>query len=257
MKNTKKICFVYKNDIHRGTGLCPFPIEIVYDFLYNHLMNTSTKRQNKQKIAYDFLRAKIVDGEWGPGYRIVIDQVARDLGISTIPIREAIRQLEADGLIEYKPYSGAIVSAINETKYLESLSVLAVLEGFATALSAERMTEGQIQELERINDAMKEAVADFDFEKFGALNRRFHTVIYHHCGNQFLIETVIQIWEQMDRIRRTVFSLVPKRAQESIQEHEHIIQLLREKAPQQEIEKFVREHKLNTVRAFQLYKAGK
>lgn len=220
-------------------------------------MSTPTKRQNKQKIAYEFLRSKIVNGEWGPGYRIVIDQVARDLGISTIPIREAIRQLEADGLIEYKPYSGAIVSGINETKYLESLSVLAVLEGYATALSARWMTEEQIRELERINDAMKAAVEDFDFEKFGVINRQFHTVIYHHCGNQFLTETVIQIWEQMDRIRRTVFSLVPKRAQQSILEHEHIIRLLREKAPQEEIEKFVREHKMNTIRAFLEYKAGK
>jgi len=104
---------------------------------------------------------------------------------------------------------------------------------------------------------MKAAVDDFDFEQFGALNRRFHTVIYHHCGNQFLIETVLQIWKQMDRIRRTVFNLVPKRARESIQEHETIIRMLREKAPEEEIEKFVRKHKLNTMRAFLKYKTGK
>ena len=233
-------------------------VEIIYDFTYNHsIMSTHIKRQNKQQMAYEFLRSKIVSGEWGPGYRIVIDQVARDLGISTIPIREAIRQLEADGFIEYKPYSGAIVSGINETEYLESLSVLAVLEGFATALSARRISEEHIRELERINAVMKAAVDDFDFEQFGALNRRFHTVIYHHCGNQFLIETVLQIWKQMDRIRRSVFNLVPKRAQQSIEEHETIIRMLREKAPQEEIEKFVREHKLNTMRAFLKYKSGK
>ena len=225
--------------------------------MYNWLMDTQEKRQSKQKIAYEYLRAKILDGEWGPGYRIVIDQVARDLGVSTIPVREAIRQLEADGFIEYRPYSGAVVSTINETKYLESLSVLAVLEGYATALSASRMTEEQLQELERINRDMKTALEELDFEKFGAINRHFHTVIYNYCGNQFLIDLVIHIWEQMDRIRRNVFNLVPKRAQQSIREHEHIIDLFREKAPPQEIEHYVREHKLNTARAFLEYKRGK
>ena len=220
-------------------------------------MDTQEKRQSKQKIAYEYLRAKILDGEWGPGYRIVIDQVARDLGVSTIPVREAIRQLEADGLIEYKPYSGAIVSAINETKYLESMAVLAVLEGYATALSAQWISEEQLQELERLNASMKSALAEFDFEQFGVINRHFHTVIYDHCGNRFLADTVIQIWEQMDRIRRTVFSLVPKRAQQSVHEHEQIIRMLREKAPHTEIEAYVRAHKMNTVRAFLEYKMGK
>lgn len=214
-------------------------------------MDTQIKKPNKQQIAYEFIRSKITEGTYGPGFRVVIDQIAKELGTSPIPIREAIRQLEADGLIQYKPYSGAIVSTINEIEYLEILSVLAVMEGYATALSSQMISDEEITEVESVNNAMKDAVAEFDFDKFGDLNRKFHTLIYQCCGNQFLIENVTQTWQRMGRIRRTGFSFVPKRARQSIQEHEYIIQLIKEKAPLQEIEEFVREHKLNTARAFQ------
>jgi len=217
-------------------------------------MKTQPIKANKQKQAYEFLRGKILSGEYGPGYRLVIDQVSKQLGISKIPVREAIRQLEADGLIQYKPYSGAVVSNINEREYLEVISVLAVLEGYATALSSREITEEALEKLRDLNRQMEQSVKEFEFERFGALNRQFHKVIYDCCGNRYLAETTVQMWEQMDRIRRSVFIFVPKRAVESIQEHEHIIRLLQEKAPFQEIEQYVRAHKLNTATAFEQFK---
>jgi DNA-binding GntR family transcriptional regulator len=217
-------------------------------------MKTQPIKANKQKQAYEFLRGKILSGEYGPGYRLVIDQVSKELGISKIPVREAIRQLEADGFIHYKPYSGAVVSAINEREYMEVISVLAVLEGYATAISSREITDETLDKLRELNRQMEESVREFEFEKFGALNREFHKLIYDNCSNRYLAETTIQMWEQMDRIRRSVFIFVPKRALESIKEHEHIIRLMKEKAPFQEIEQFVRAHKLNTATAFEQFK---
>ena len=217
-------------------------------------MKTQPIKANKQKQAYEFLRGKILSGEYGPGYRLVIDQVSKQLGISKIPVREAIRQLEADGLIQYKPYSGAVVSNINEREYLEVISVLAVLEGYATALSSREITEEALEKLRDLNRQMEQSVKEFEFERFGALNRQFHKVIYDCCSNRYLAETTVQMWEQLDRIRRSVFIFVPKRAVESIQEHEHIIRLLKDKAPFHEIEQYVRAHKLNTATAFEHFK---
>lgn len=214
-------------------------------------MSDQIKKPNKQKIAYDFIFSQITAGTYGPGYRIVIDQLAKELGTSPIPVREAIRQLEADGLIEYKPYSGAIVSTINEKEYLEILSVLAVMEGYATALSAQTLTEEDLATLRRINLEMKGAIADLEFERFSVLNREFHTYMYHNCGNQFLLENVTQIWKRLDRIRKTGFSFVPQRSHESVKEHEHILLLIENKAPLHDIETFAREHKLKTAKAFQ------
>lgn len=213
------------------------------------------KNQNrtviKKQLAYDFIRSRIVNGVYGPGHRIVIDQVAKELSLSIIPVREAIRQLEADGFIQYKPYSGAIVSRINEAEYLEALTCLAILEGYATALSSRLMPEEQLLRLEKINDTMNEALYNFDFEKFSELNRDFHTVIYDHCGNTYLTEQIHQAWDKLDRVRSTGFSFVPQRARNSIQEHTMIIGMIRSKAPVAEIEQFVRQHKINTVKAFE------
>jgi DNA-binding GntR family transcriptional regulator len=206
--------------------------------------------KNKTQIAYEYILSRIENGLYGPGYRIVIDQIARELSLSSIPVREAIRQLEAEGWIQYKPYTGAIVSNINEKEYLETLSVLAVLEGYATALSSSNMKEGMIQQLTELNKKMEQALQEFDFERFSELNYEFHALIYKHCGNAYLEEQIKQIWQRMRRIRAYGFTFVPQRAKESIKEHEEIIRLLKEQAPRNEIEGFVRQHKLNTVEAF-------
>ncbi|MEK4176498.1 GntR family transcriptional regulator [Aeribacillus sp. FSL K6-1305] len=208
------------------------------------------KVKNKTQIAYDYILSRIENGTYGPGYRIVIDQIAKELNLSSIPVREAIRQLEAEGLIQYKPYSGAVVSNINEKEYLQTISVLAVLEGYATVLSSNIIKEETIEKLEELNEKMKQSLQDFELEQFSELNYQFHTLIYENCGNNFLEEQIKQIWQRMKRIRTYGFTLVPKRSKESIKEHEEIIRLLREKAPPNQIEEFVRQHKLNTAEAF-------
>jgi DNA-binding GntR family transcriptional regulator len=208
------------------------------------------KVKNKTQIAYEYILSRIENGTYGPGYRIVIDQIARELSLSSIPVREAIRQLEAEGWIQYKPYTGAVVSNINEKEYVETLSVLAVLEGYATALSSSNMKEGTIQQLTTVNEKMEQALHEFDFELFSELNYEFHSLIYEHCGNAYLEEQIKQIWQRMRRIRAYGFTFVPQRAKESIKEHAEIVRLLKEKAPPNEIEHFVRQHKLNTAEAF-------
>jgi DNA-binding GntR family transcriptional regulator len=214
--------------------------------------NTNSNNQSisKTQQAYEFLKNNILEGSYGPGQRIVIDQVARELGLSTIPIREAVRQLESDGLIQYKPYSGAIVSGINETEYIEVLTVLSVLEGYATALSSRNFTSEHIEELHQINKRMEEALQEFDFERFGQLNRQFHTVIYEECGNTFLLEEIRQSQQRLDRVRSSIFTLLPQRTKQSIEEHAAIIQLFEQGASFNEIEETVRNHRINTINAF-------
>ena len=229
---------------------------MIYD---EHMENNQNSNQNlnqntamsKTQYAYEFLRSKILEGEYVPGQRIVIDQLAKELGTSTIPIREAIRNLESDGLIQYKPYSGAIVSGINETEYVEVLSVIAILEGYATRLSSRHITTQNLEELEQLNNQMDEALNNFEFETISQLNRKFHSIIFEKCGNSFLIDQIGQAQQRLDRVRRSIFTIVPQRARQSIEEHAAILKLIKENAPLHEIEDVVRQHRLNTLVAFQ------
>ncbi|MEC1770445.1 GntR family transcriptional regulator [Schinkia azotoformans] len=205
---------------------------------------------SKTQYAYEYISTKILDGVYGPGQRIIIDQIAKELGTSTIPIREAIRNLESDGLIQYKPYSGAIVSAINETEYIEILSVISVLEGYAAALSARKFSSQDIEELQQLNTQMHEALEDFQLDLFNQLNRKFHSIIYEKCENDFLLEEIRQSQQRLDRIRSSIFTLVPGRTRQSIEEHNTIIHLLKEKAPLFQIEEEIRQHRINTIIAF-------
>ena len=213
-------------------------------------MENNNKKLNKKQIAYEHLHRLIVDGTYGSGQRIIIDQTAKELGLSSIPVREAIRQLESEGFIEYKPYSGAVVTSINEDEYIETLSVLSLLEGYATALSSLTMGDKDLENLINLNNDMEKALHNFELELFGELNQRFHTTIFEKCGNSFLIEQIKQSQQRMDRVRKSIFTLVPQRAIESIQEHNKIIQLLNDQAPFEEIESLVRKHRLNTISSF-------
>jgi DNA-binding GntR family transcriptional regulator len=213
-------------------------------------MNNQPQKQSKQQAAYRKLRAKIMDGTYSPGYRIVIDQIAKEFSTSAIPIREAIRQLEADGLIEFIPYKGAIVTPMNENEYVETLSVLAVLEGYATSRSAMFFPKDKIRSLQEINNEMENSLHDYDFIAFGQYNREFHTLLTSYCDNYYLLENLKQTWHRLDTIRRMGSAFVPNRARRSVEEHQKIISMLTDRASSNEIEQFVREHKLNTVKAF-------
>jgi DNA-binding GntR family transcriptional regulator len=181
----------------------------------------------------------------------VINQVAKELSLSTIPVREAIRQLEADGLIQYKPYSGAVVTPIDKNQYLETLSTLAVLEGYATALSSRVFPKEKIPELQEINAKMEKAIENWDFIRFGQLNRQFHDLICSFCSNQYLLESIRNTHNRLDSIRRMGAAFISYRMKQSIKEHSELIRMLQEDCDFAEIESFARQHKMNTVRFFQ------
>src|SRR5699024_1202085 len=104
-------------------------------------MNKNTESQSKKQYVYQVLRSRILDGIYTSGFRIIIDRIAKEINVSAIPVREAIRHLEADGLIEYEPYKGAVVASIDNNQYLEALSTLAVIEGYATGLSSSQFPD--------------------------------------------------------------------------------------------------------------------
>lgn len=208
-----------------------------------------TKVKTKSEQAYDILKARIMDGTYGPGYRLVIDQLGREHGISSVPWRESLRRLEAEGWVDIVPNVGALVKTFDTDSWKRTIRLLARLEGLATALSAEHFTEADIAKARELNRAMTEALEGFDTTRFGALNRQFHEHLCSRCDDERLFAMVHAEWTRMDIIRRSAFWYAPGRAVASIGEHEALIDLIESGADAETIETAVREHEVRTLNA--------
>jgi DNA-binding GntR family transcriptional regulator len=210
---------------------------------------------SKSEAAYSLLKGRLLDGTYVPGYRIVINQLVRETGISAIPWREAIRQLEAEGWLEMIRNVGARVATFDTEAYEHTVQVLARLEGYATAAAADRLDDKSLALARQINADMITALEDFDPIRFGQLNREFHFVFYENCGDEHLCRLISNEWHRLDLIRRTVFSSVPERGRDSVQEHEALLDLLEAHESFDEIERVARQHKLNMLRALHEHEA--
>lgn len=207
--------------------------------------------QNRTERAYAILKTRIVDGTYAPGFRLVIDQLARESDISAIPWRESLRRLEAEGWVEIVPHAGARVRTFDPDAWVGTVRVLARLEGLATALGADRIGSAEIAEARGINREMRDALASFDPGRYGALNQRFHELLCGHADDQRLAELLRAEWTRLELVRRGVFWYAPGRAPAAIAEHEHLLDLLEGGASADVVERVACRHRLNTLDAAQ------
>jgi DNA-binding GntR family transcriptional regulator len=216
---------------------------------------TTAATPTKQERVYRTVRERILSGAYLPGTRLVIDSLASELGVSALPVREAIRRLEAEGLVVFRPNAGAHVAPADPALFDDEMTVLAVLEGYATALAAPRLGEEELGRLGAITDAMEDALGRLDTLAFGRLNQEFHAVVYEHCPNDALVDLLRDVAHRLDAIRRTVFVQIPYRGVESVTEHRRLIELIRAGAPPSRIEAVDQAHKLGTVKSFRSWRA--
>lgn len=210
----------------------------------------------KQERLYRAIRERILGGAYGPGYRVVIDTLAAEFEVSALPVREAIRRLEAEGLVVYRPNAGAQVAPADPGAYLEQATLQAVLEGYAASLAAPHLSEPEIGRLKEINQSMVAAMEDLDMLGFGRLNQEFHMLVSEHCPNTAVLGLLRDVARRQDALRRTVFVHIPYRGATSVAEHHALIRLIESRAPASEIEAAARQHKLNTVKSFRDWQAG-
>jgi DNA-binding GntR family transcriptional regulator len=111
-------------------------------------------QQTPQQLVYEFLRNGIVSGRFPGGSRIKSESVASELGVSRMPVREAFRQLDAEGLIILRPNRGAVVTDLTPDDILELFEMRGVLEGLAAAHAANRATRADLSDLRRMLDNM-------------------------------------------------------------------------------------------------------
>ena len=213
-------------------------------------MTQGTSAASKSQQAYDWLKDRIADREYAPGYRLVLAAIATELDMSVVPVREAIRRLEAEGLVTFERNVGAHVAMIDDSQYRHSMETLAVLEGAATALAARRLTEADLRRARQINRRLVQTLDRFEPRAFTALNQEFHAILFGPCPNPRLLDLVTVEWARLGQLRDSTFSFVPGRAQESVREHEDIVDLIEAGAPLPDIESAARQHRSATLTAY-------
>lgn len=205
---------------------------------------------SKQERTYELLRERIVAGTYHPGHRLVIDTIARELGISPMPVREAIRRLEAEGWVAYHRNQGAQVAGVDPAVWQDTMQVLAVLDGYATALTAHLLDADAFAGLRAINADMRAAIEVFDVYRVAQANRRFHQAIYDRCPNEQLRRELARVQERVDSYRTVIFAQIAERPLDSVEEHETLMTMMERSGDPAEIEAYARQHKLRTVQSY-------
>jgi DNA-binding GntR family transcriptional regulator len=152
------------------------------------------------------LRDLVVEGRLRPGEAISEKDLCDEFGISRTPLREALKILSFEGLIQLLPRRGAIVAPIVTEQLQQKFEVVRVLEDFAVKLMCERATDVQIAELKAVHKRLVDAVKRGD-SNFVRLNDEFHDVIMRASGNQSLLEVHAPLWQHLRRVRQLALNV--------------------------------------------------
>lgn len=158
------------------------------------------------EVVFEYLRESILNGELKPGERLMEINLAEQLGVSRTPVREAIRKLEKEKFVEMLPRKGAYVADLTAKDILDVLEMRIILEGFAAALAAERMTDEEISLLECSLKGFQDAVARQDRLVMVEKDNEFHDLIFQATKNNKLIEIVKDLHDQFQRFRLIYFN---------------------------------------------------
>ncbi len=188
----------------------------------------TTRPRTKQEFVYQTLRAAIMRCEIAPGERLVIDDLARRLEVSIIPVREALQLLQSEGLIANIPHVGATVAPVTRESILDVFTLLEGLGTVATRLVAERGNPVELDMLAELVGQMDEAVASGTLEHWAELNTRFHLEIGAMPGLRMLHETTARVLDTWHRVRRFYFQgVLQQRVAQAQQEHRDMLAAMR------------------------------
>ena len=163
------------------------------------------KHGNTAVAIADGLRDAILHGDYQPGKRIVQEQLATKYGGSRIPVREALRQLESEGLVRLVANTGAWVNSLTLSECSEVYQTRERLEPLLLRYSAETLTAEKIHELDALAHRMETST---DGEEFLALDREFHLSMYHGASTSMLRDLVMRLWNTTQPYRRAYTQLV-------------------------------------------------
>ncbi len=174
------------------------------------------------------LRRLIIHGEIPPGERLNERLLAERFSISRTPLRDALKLLSAEGLVEILPYRGAVVSRVTLDEAEGLFQVLSALEGLAGDLACQKATEADIAEIEALHADMRRHYERGELDEYFALNQRIHQAIVN-CAQNAELTAIHSRLAQRIRCVRYVANFSPARWTRAMAEHEEILEALRQR----------------------------
>lgn len=172
------------------------------------------------------LREAILDGVLEPGQRLLQDELAAELSVSRMPIREALLRLEADGLVRFHPYKGFTVATFTLEDLKEIYFLRGLLEGATAELAALNIKEVELEKLSQLCRKMNGFLEKMELDEMPPLNADFHQTVYQAASSPRLYKMIVRLWNSFPKSN---MSVVEARAQIMVQEHTAIFEALRER----------------------------
>jgi DNA-binding GntR family transcriptional regulator len=179
--------------------------------------------------AYERLRALVKDGVLKPGDRVIEATVAQQLGVSRTPVRDAIRRLEAEGLLDYEPRAGLVVAKLDRRGVAELYEMREVLEGTSARLFTRHASDMEVQELVELVELERELQARP--EELPAHNLKFHRQIHRGAHNRFL-ERALRAVNAVRWLLGPTQMMAAPRAAQALEEHAELVEAIRRRDPE-------------------------
>lgn len=179
-----------------------------------------------REVVFNILRQAIITGQFKPGERLMEISLAKSLGVSRTPVREAIRMLDQEGLVDMVPRKGAQVSRITEKNLRDIVEIRTVLEEYAVGVSCHRISDEDLNTLTAIHRDFIRIVSEGDEQKIAQQDERFHDALFQAAGNKRLLSILCNLREQFFRFRLEYIKDMNQRSV-LIREHTELIDAIR------------------------------
>ena len=212
--------------------------------VFSTVDEAALRTRSRAEFVYESLRDAISDGRIGAGERVREEEVARNLGVSRTPVREALQRLQQRGILVLGAGRGLVVAQLNQQQVIELYAMRQILEGSAARFAALHATPAEIAILYQLQEELKAAESAPLLHV--SLNLQFHQAIYEAAHNRYLMQTLESLLDSFALLRNATFRL-PHAPRDSHEERRRIIAAIERRDPDQ-AEKEAREHILQAQR---------
>ncbi len=189
----------------------------------NNIFNRKKTSKSLTSIVFEKIRDDILNGKYKRGEKIIEAKLAEELGVSRTPVREALKQLELDGLIENIPNRGVMVKGITKQDIQDIYTIRMAIEGIAAKWAIERMDDEDIEKLKEIFELMEFYTFKNDVDKVAELNTAFHEAIYNATKSRYL-EHVLKDFQYFMKTTRYKSLKTEGRLQLTLEEHRKVLE---------------------------------
>lgn len=183
----------------------------------NEVLNSSLGNR-----VFTLLQEDILNGKYQIGESLIETKLSLDFGVSRTPVREAIKQLELEGLVKFTPNKGAVVKGVSKQDIKDIFTIRMLIEGLAARWAAENITDAELKKLKETYELEEFYTKKADIEQLIKLDTKFHEILYKACKSIPLIHTLSTFHHYLQKARASNMK-IPGRSLNTLSEHNNIL----------------------------------